>query len=98
MREKIVDYNFIVICSAGKDHLIADALSRNPVFPQNEEQDEEDTTIIQLAKSFQFDPSLDILFEATEIDEDYSSLIDALRHNKPIDKLPQICIYRIPSP
>ena len=36
-RERVTDFSFVVSWQAGKDHVIADALSRAPVFPPEDD-------------------------------------------------------------
>ena len=83
-REKLVSYTFEVQWNAGKDHLIADALSRHPVFPADET---DEVANVKLCQAFDRDPQLQCLFEAAE-DPDYKALINALRDGKDPRKLP----------
>ena len=72
MREKIAMYNFTVQWTPGKTHLIADALSRAPLFaPKDLSGLEIDTAITCLSTTSA--SSLDIIFLA--IDEDYGLLL-----------------------
>jgi hypothetical protein len=78
-REKLVDYSFHLTWSAGKDHLIADALSRAPVFPGEEEDDARDAdTAFVMAVSM--DPALQVIFDA--VDEEYKSVVAAFRQDR----------------
>ena len=86
-REKLVDYNFRVIWNAGKTLLIADCLSRNPVFPPDD-QVEEDAGVARIAQIFTSDPSLKFLFDAADKDQNYKRLIDAHSRSKDISVLP----------
>ena len=72
-REKLVDYSFKVTWCPGKDHLIADALSRAPVWPGEPEPEE----IILRAVSV--DPALTFMFEAAREDQHYQELVFALK-------------------
>ena len=63
MREKIAMYNFVVQWTPGKTHLIADALSRAPLFAPK------DLSCLSVTSS----SSLDIIFST--IDEDYRLLL-----------------------
>ena len=77
MCEKVAKFSFTVIWVPGKTHLIADALSRAPLFSPQEQPDlEVDTAIMCLAATSH--PSLVMVYSA--IDEDYSSLINDVLH------------------
>ena len=77
-REKLVDFNFSVSWSAGKDHMIADALSRAPVFGEVEEFGEPDVNedICNKAAS---DPAFQFIYDAIEQDQTYQLLLRVLR-------------------
>jgi hypothetical protein len=91
-REKLTDYNFEVKWVAGKEHLVADALSRAPVF---DPKDPEDVLGMQIkALSHQAhasavggthggDPSMRRMFEAAVADKSYQSVADAVLASKP---------------
>ena len=71
MREKLTAYTFIVKWVRGKDHFIADALSRAPVFPPDEDIDlKVDTALTCLIATS--DPALKIVTDS--IDSDYTAL------------------------
>jgi hypothetical protein len=80
--EKLMPYSFSVQWVAGKTHLIADALSRFPVFPPPEaEEDIEDAEIAAgaaMCHAISTDPNLSPLFEAAAIDHDYEAVKQAL--------------------
>ena len=84
-REKLVDYNFEVEWDAGKNHLIADALSRAPVNDAEVNMLEEVFADIDEALCLKVseDPALQLLYDAAEKDETYQCLIAALRTNNP---------------
>ena len=69
--EKLLEYNFSVTWVPGKSHLIADALSRAPLFAPEEVEDIAiDTARVCLAKMAH--NQLDVIFDA--IDSDYVKL------------------------
>ena len=71
IREKLLEYCFTVTWVPGKSHLIADALSRAPLFAPEETEDIViDTARICLAKSAS--GQLDLILDA--IDADYTKL------------------------
>lgn len=76
-REKLVDYNFTVNWTPGKDHLIADALSRAPVFPGEEEDGEPERHYVRFT---QLTDSLSIFYEhaATPV---YERLVNGIRED-----------------
>ena len=77
IREKLLGYDFSISWVAGKRHLIADALSRAPVFAAPEEDNE-------LALSLS--PSLGLLAES--IDGEYRALAEAVVRQDDPQKLP----------
>ena len=71
IREKLLEYNFSVTWVLGKSHLIADALSRAPLFAPEEVEDIAiDTARVCLTRSSS--NQLNIIFDA--IDSDYVKL------------------------
>ena len=73
MREKVAKFSFQVNWVPGKTHLIADALSRAPLFsPQDQSNLEVDTAITCLMATSH--PSMDVIYCA--IDENYRALIN----------------------
>ena len=71
IREKLLEYCFTVTWVPGKSHLIADALSRAPLFAPEEIDDIViDTALVCIAKTFS--GQLDMIFDA--IDTDYIKL------------------------
>ena len=86
IREKLTNYAFEVIWSPGKCHLIADALSRAPVFHPG--QEEQVTCNVELAYAIAEDPILQPLYDAAEIDSDYQETIKAFVEDKRPEHLP----------
>ena len=80
-REKTFPYNFDVIWSAGKEHLIADALSRAPVFGHPERP--VDTLSITAS-----DTRLQSLFEHASVDSDYNATVREIQSGKSWSQLP----------
>ena len=77
MREKLAAYNFVVTWVPGKTHLIADALSRAPLFTPEEHPDlEVDTALSCLTMTK--DPSIHIISD--NIDEDYKLCVNDILH------------------
>jgi hypothetical protein len=68
-REKTTQLSFDVVWSPGKNHEIADALSRAPVFDPPEEEDDGHVFAIQAE-----DPILQDLYDAAEEDEEYQKV------------------------
>ena len=78
-REKLQEYSFKVSYLKGEQNLIADMLSRNPVWPA-EQDDSNDKELCQTLNTMETtrDPVLKPLLQAAETDEDYQSLLKAL--------------------
>ena len=87
-REKLVDYNFKVIWSAGKDHLIADALSRAPVFEPMEGVDFDEDDVPAFVARVSSDPLFNSLFEEAKRDKVYTQLLWALQNDKDFAAFP----------
>ena len=79
-------FDFVVEHVAGKDHLIADALSRAPVFslPEDEMISVNSTFVNNLAA----DPTLHTFQEAAKSDDDYHAVVLALLNGKDPNMLP----------
>jgi len=88
MRLKLVDFNFTLLWNPGKLHLIADALSRNPVFNGLDELSEDIHTNAVIINSLQTDVHFTYLYEAVEKDEDYQMILQALTEGKKVNDLP----------
>lgn len=84
LRSELTTYSFEVTWVAGKTHLIADALSRAPVFPPSEERDVDDT---HLCFRVATDPKMQLLYDASSSTE-YRRLVEALRAGKDPRSLP----------
>ena len=83
MCEKVSMYSFKVQWTPGKTHLIADALSRAPLFsPQDLPGLEIDTAITCLSATSS--SSLDIIYSA--IDEDYRLLLSDVKNSSNFSK------------
>jgi len=75
-REKLVDYDFVLTWTAGKDHCVADALSRAPVFICDEDDEPENSTLCYAVAE---DPALQELVDLAARDGQYKKLIKGLR-------------------
>ena len=82
-RLKLTDYRMSVVWTPGKTHLIADALSRAPVF-QTAELDQ--PAITNSAEVL--DPQLRLIFDAARADECYQAVVDALLRDTQAENLP----------
>ena len=80
-REALMAYNLEITWVAGKTHLIADALSRNPVFPGGEEN--YDPTLAHINMCVATDPMFSLIFDASQEDADYKHLADAITNDAP---------------
>ena len=86
MREKLTAYTFEVKWVPGKDHYIADALSRAPVFPPDKEIDlQVDTALSCLIATS--DPSLHIITQ--HIDSDYLQFLSDIQKETSISQMMQ---------
>lgn len=77
MRENLVAYSFTVEWSAGKTHLIADALSRAPYFPAEEESD-----IVVRSVVNSKDPALRLVID--NVDQEYRELRHRVQSGRPL--------------
>ncbi|QQP55719.1 Uncharacterized protein FKW44_000153 [Caligus rogercresseyi] len=91
--EKVNSYNFTVVWTKGKTHLIADALSRSPVSDPTNSEDNSDIVcqMIISKDSISEDPALGVIREAAKQDEAYQALYQALPKMSALDvkKLPE---------
>ena len=79
-RQRLVDYAFDVEWSPGKDHCIADALSRRPVFAPGDEYDNDDIAQAVCARMIT-DPAFEPILAAAADDDHYKRLITAVSTN-----------------
>ena len=85
-REALSPYNFDIVWTAGKDHLIADALSRVPLFDGVDCPTEGGESQAALCYRVAEDPALQQLFDS--LDSNYNRIIKALRQRKTSKSLP----------
>ena len=83
---KLLGYSFKVEWIAGKNHEIADALSRAPVF-QPEEEEQADV-LTQTLRVSEIDPSLKNIIGHAESDQNYQAIVEALTQKKKLSNLP----------
>jgi hypothetical protein len=93
--EKLAPYSFKVMWVPGKSHLIADALSRYPVFPplkeEAEDTEEDEDKIVagtSLCRAISEDPNLSPLFEAAASDAENGAVRKALLEGRLPKTLP----------
>ena len=91
-REKLTGYNFDLSWREGKTNLIADALSRAPVFPASETELDGFEDVCRAVSTLQKDPDpiLAPMIEAAKADPDYQMIIQALGKTKNPKNLPSI--------
>ena len=79
-RERLVDFNFEVSWCPGKSHFVADALSRAPVFPGEEDHDAllSDKEIVCAVRNF---PAMNMFLEPSR-SKSYQTLVNALKRNE----------------
>ena len=88
IREKLVGYTFNIVWVPGKIHLIADALSRAPVF--RPVQEEVICANYVLVCAVAEDPLLQPLYDAAAADQEYQDIISAFKTGKPLSVLPPL--------
>ena len=86
-REKLAQFSFTVKFIEGKYHLIADAMSRAPVFDPPEEEDDIWVNSI-LADHIAADPALQSIYDIAAADDDYQSIVHALISDIDLKNLP----------
>ena len=84
-REALASFQMSVEWKAGRTHLIADALSRYPVFKEDSELDEVNTN---LCNRLGEDPLFEPIAQDAGNDSNYQKLVSALRENKHPSTLP----------
>jgi hypothetical protein len=81
-RVKLVDYNFRIDWCPGKDHLVADALSRAPVFQEDDQATITEEENVALCFKVAEDPALQSLYDDAEEDDTYTRIIEAWKKNE----------------
>ena len=85
LREKVTAYTFKLAWVAGKDHHMADALSRYPHFgPEEDDSTEQNNTAVQVFQAAR-DPALDSILNG--ISGEYKLVIEALKSSTPPNNL-----------
>ena len=82
LREKVMQYSFEVTWVAGKTHLMADALSRQPVFSPTQEEKEESANASIISQRPLPDPLLATFLKWADADKDYQRLVKILADGK----------------
>jgi hypothetical protein len=81
--QKTSGYTFDIVWIAGKDHVIADALSRAPIFQPEEEEDVNKVCLISIKSlTSSFDLALEKLSEKAKCDVNYCAIIQTLLQGK----------------
>jgi len=88
--EKLMPFPFTLEWNKGKNHEIADALSRAPVFPCEVDETEDEEATASFCYRVAEDPQLQILFDA--VDEEYRQLAEAVRQDN--TAAPAACLYK----
>ena len=83
LMSKLLGFEFTVEWIAGKNHVIADALSRNPVFMAKNHDD----IIIRKVAEMVPDPALESVSKHAEEDKDYQEVVDAVKRGIRVKKL-----------
>ena len=87
IRLKTTSFNFTVTWKPGKNHCIADALSRFPVFqPQTEVIDSQEVMREHAKAVSELEPCQSMLNEAL-VDDNYQTILSALRENSDVANL-----------
>ena len=79
-REKISDYPLKIKWCPGKDHLVADALSRAPVFPCS---DDPDLDTVYISRTVCQDPLFQSIINSAHVDKNYQLLLRCLSEDTP---------------
>ena len=87
-REKLAPYSFAIRWLPGKDNLVADALSRAPVFSPAESDRE--AVVAAVAAFAADDPALQPMYDAARADPDYASIVAAVVADKACAQLPPL--------
>ena len=83
LMSKLLGFEFTVEWIAGKNHVIVDALSRNPVFMAKNH----DNIIIRKVAEMVPDPALESVSKHAEEDKDYQEVVDAVKRGIHVKKL-----------
>jgi transposase InsO family protein len=86
MRLRVASYTFTLSWQEGKKHLIADALSRAPVWTPC--SDEDDVAIRAVTANPVLETELGMFHDSANTDTDYQALIDVLTRGVHISNLP----------
>jgi transposase InsO family protein len=86
MRLKVASYTFTISWQEGKKHLIADALSRAPVWTPCSDEDE--VYIRGVSTNKELEKELEMFKETAITDDEYKQLIDVVKRKTKISNLP----------
>jgi hypothetical protein len=84
LRLKVCDYAFDVQYTPGKTHLIADALSRAPIFDPAEEEEAD----VVVCAAMYVDPALEKLSDKAKDDPEYMQVVSAFQGKTCLKDLP----------
>jgi hypothetical protein len=92
-REKLANFNFDLYWTAGKTHLIADALSRAPIFDAAEDDSPDldnsvNSVLCYAISAISSDPKLQSIYNHAANDSSYQAVMEAIRQDTPMKKLP----------
>ena len=88
MVEKMCDYNMTVKWCSGVKHRIADAISRSPCFPPDDQLKDVETAHTTWIRTIRSKDALEQLEDKADADEEYQKVIRAWREDKRPKQLP----------
>ncbi|QQP48708.1 Uncharacterized protein FKW44_009103, partial [Caligus rogercresseyi] len=85
----LIGFTYTVKWVPGKTHVIADALSRAPVFQPEEEESCDILVRSMKLHEEKMDPALKVIVEAASSDIEYQNVLQVLKDRKCLDSLPK---------